>query len=125
MKVIIAGSRSIIKLFLIQDAVEKSQFNITEVVSGCAIGVDSLGEYYAKINNIPIKQFPAPWDHYGKAAGAIRNVRMADYADAAIIVWDGVSKGSKHMIKEMKDRRKPCFVHLAVGDNFMDDVNEV
>ena len=122
MKVIIAGSRSLIKISAIREAIEKSGFDITEVVSGCAIGADSLGEYYAKMNNIPIKQFPAPWDQYGKAAGAIRNARMADYADAAIVVWDGVSKGSKHMIKQMHEHRKPCYVHVYVNDNFMDGV---
>jgi len=122
MKVIIAGSRNLIKHSYIQTAVEKSGFQIDEVVSGCAVGADSLGEYWAEMNSIPVKKFPAPWDQYGKAAGAIRNVRMAEYADAAIVVWDGVSKGSKHMIKEMHDRRKPCYVHVYVNDNFMDDV---
>lgn len=122
MKVIIAGSRNLIKLSYIKDAVEKSGFQITEVVSGCAVGADSLGEYWAEMNDIPVKKFPAPWDQYGKAAGAIRNSRMGEYADAAIVVWDGVSKGSKHMIKVMSDLRKPCYVHVFVTDNFMDDV---
>lgn len=121
MKVIIAGSRTLIKISLIQESVEKSGFKITEVVSGCAIGADSLGEYYAKMNNIPVKQFPAPWDQYGKAAGAVRNARMADYADAAIVVWDGVSKGSKHMISEMKTRNKPCYIHVFITDDFLKD----
>jgi hypothetical protein len=122
MKVIIAGSRTLVKLFLIQEAVTKSGYNITEVVSGCAVGADSLGEYYALQNNIPVKKFPAPWDQYGKAAGAIRNCQMAEYADAAIVVWDGVSKGSKHMINEMSKLRKPYYVHVYVTDDFMKDV---
>jgi hypothetical protein len=121
MKVIIAGSRNLVKLFHIEDAIKKSGFEITEVVSGCAVGADSLGEYWAAKNDIPVKKFPAPWDQYGKAAGAIRNVQMAEYADAAIVVWDGASKGSKHMIKVMHDRRKSCHVHVFVSDNFMDD----
>jgi hypothetical protein len=119
MKVIIAGSRSLIKISTISEAIEKCGFDITEIVSGCAVGADSLGEYYALQNNIPVKKFPAPWDQYGKAAGAIRNHKMAEYADAAVIIWDGVSKGSKHMINQMSLFRKPYYVHVFVTDDFM------
>jgi hypothetical protein len=38
------------------------------------------------------------WDLFGKKAGYMRNEEMAKVADAAIIFWDGKSKGSKHMI---------------------------
>lgn len=31
----------------------------------------------------------------GKGAGHKRNTQMAEYADGAIIFWDGKSKGSK------------------------------
>jgi hypothetical protein len=122
MKVIIAGSRSLVKISIVLEAVQKSGFNITEVVSGCATGADSLGEYYAFQNNIPIKKFPADWDKHNKSAGPIRNSKMASYADAAIVIWDGVSKGSKHMIYEMSMRKKPCYTHIFVTDNFLDDV---
>lgn len=44
MRTIIAGSRSITDYALIQKAVSESGFEITEVVSGGAIGVDRLGE---------------------------------------------------------------------------------
>jgi hypothetical protein len=121
MKVIVAGSRSLIKISTISEAVEKSGFDISEIVSGCAVGADSLGEYYALQNNIPVKKFPAPWDQYGKAAGAIRNCKMAEYADAAVIVWDGTSRGSKHMINQMSLLRKPYYVHVFVTDDFMKD----
>lgn len=40
MKVIIAGSRTIEDGSLIEQAVQESGFAITEVVSGCAPGVD-------------------------------------------------------------------------------------
>jgi hypothetical protein len=122
MKVIIAGSRSINKISHIREAIDKSGYDITEVVSGCAAGADSLGEYFADLEKINLSKFPASWDQHGKAAGVIRNRKMADYADAAIVVWDGVSKGSKHMISEMHKRNKPCHVSLVIEDNFMDDV---
>jgi hypothetical protein len=46
---------------------------------------------------------------------------MAEYADAAVIVWDGTSRGSKHMINQMSLLRKPYYVHVFVTDDFMKD----
>ena len=43
MKVIIAGSRNFTDYKVLQDAIKNSGFKITEVVSGGAKGVDSLG----------------------------------------------------------------------------------
>lgn len=98
MKTIIAGSRSIIDSEEINKAVSMSEFEITEVVSGTARGVDKLGESWALENGIPIKQFPADWDKFGRGAGYIRNAQMAEYSDALIAVWDGHSRGTRHMI---------------------------
>ena len=55
---------------------------------------------------------PAQWDLYGRAAGPIRNAQMADYADAAIIIWDGKSPGSLNMIKEVKKVNKPHYIDV-------------
>jgi hypothetical protein len=113
MKVIIAGSRNVNDYSLIIEAVERSGYNITEVVSGCAIGIDRLGERWATANNIPIKEMPADWNRNGKAAGPLRNKAMAEYADAAIVVWDGKSPGSRNMVENMIRRKKPYYVALT------------
>lgn len=101
MKTIIAGSRTITGtegFTAVEAAIKASKFAITEVVSGTANGVDRLGEMWARQVGVPIKEFPADWQEHGKSAGFIRNAEMADYADALIAVWDGVSKGTNHMI---------------------------
>lgn len=117
MKVIIAGSRSfeygsndVVKL--VADAVMASRFNITEIVSGNAIGVDQAGEHYAKMYQIPCTLFYPDWKTHGKSAGAIRNSEMADYADALIAIWDGKSKGTQHMIKAAKKRGLLVYEHF-------------
>ena len=97
MKVIIAGSREIHDIAIVRTAMNNSKFDITEVVSGCARGVDKLGEKVATERGIIIKKFPADWSR-GKGAGFERNFEMANYADALIAVWDGKSRGTKHMI---------------------------
>jgi len=111
MKVIIAGSREGFVARNVFEAIEESKFKITEVVSGGARGVDRDGEYYAKLNNIPIKQFIPDWDKDKKAAGHIRNRQMGDYADALIAVWDGKSLGTKGMIDYMIKLNKPLYVY--------------
>ena len=97
MRTIIAGSRDIEDYQALLDCIEKSGFNITTVLSGGARGVDSLGEWYAEDNSIPLEIFQANWALYSRGAGYIRNTEMADNAEACIILWDGKSKGSLHM----------------------------
>lgn len=117
MKVIIAGSRTINNIHKLLNALEKCPFcdDIKEIVSGTAQGVDKLGEQYAKGLDIPIKQFPANWKAYGRSAGFIRNCEMAEYADALIAVWDGKSRGTKHMIDKAKELKLKVFVFVSKG----------
>ena len=114
MKVIIAGSREITSYVVVQLAVAGSGFDITEVVSGTARGVDQLGELWAFENDIPVKRFPADWKKYGKSAGYKRNQQMAEYADALIAIWDGKSAGTGHMISIAKMKQLPVYVHQYV-----------
>lgn len=100
MKTIIAGSRTIWDYEFVEKVIDECPWDITEVVCGMADGVDTIGLHWATDNDIPVKKFPADWDKYGRAAGRIRNEAMADYADALILVWDGESKGSGHMLEQ-------------------------
>ena len=98
MKLIVAGGRTLTDYDLLKRNLDKLFSYDIEIVSGTANGADKLGEQWAKENYIPIKQFPANWDLYGKSAGYKRNEQMAQYADTLIAFWDGESKGTKHMI---------------------------
>ena len=108
MKLIIAGGRNFTdykKLCQICDNILQDQTNI-EIVSGAYYkGADKLGEQYAKERGCKIKQFPADWKRFGRAAGPKRNEQMANYADVLIAFWDGNSKGTKHMIELAKQAR--------------------
>lgn len=112
MKVIIAGSRWITGLREVQlamaDAEAMEGIRPTEVVSGMARGVDLVGVMWAKRCNIPVREFHAAWkDKDGMKnllAGQERNQRMAEYADALVAVWDGVSSGTLDMINRATAR---------------------
>jgi len=83
-----------------------------EIVSGTAMGADKLGEKYAQERGYKIARFPAEWNTYQKAAGFIRNKKMAEYSDALIAFWDGRSKGTEHMINLAKQyglKMKICY----------------
>ena len=71
-----------------------------EVVSGCARGVDRLGERVAGHQGFPVKRFRAKWDKYGKPAGPIRNRKMAKYADALLAFPSKESTGTRDMIEQ-------------------------
>lgn len=124
MKVIIAGSRSIEDQRLVGEAIRSSGFDITEVCDGGANGVDCLGAVWARTNCIPVKTFLANWHEEGKAAGPIRNTKMAKYADALIAVWDGKSKGTQDMVAKMKDANKPVYLHLQYPAGSPEDLDD-
>jgi hypothetical protein len=85
------------------------------IVSGKAIGADTLGERWAfeHLNALATKRgkhkghvqnYYPQWEVHGKRAGILRNIEMAMYADALLAFWDGKSPGTKHMIDEAKRR---------------------
>lgn len=131
MKIIIAGSRtlnpsrrtidSLLSMFYLND-------KITEVVSGTANGVDKAGEAWFKEivdlcgkDSVLLKRFPADWEKHGKAAGHIRNKEMADYSDALLLIWDGVSRGSANMKENMLKQNKPVYEVILKTHNIKED----
>lgn len=110
MKTIIAGSRDVTSLDLVRNAVKDSGFTITEVVSGKAKGVDTLGEEIAKELGVPVAEFPADWKGLGRKAGPLRNIQMGDYADALVAVRLNNSRGTTHMIDYARKRGLSVFV---------------
>lgn len=126
MKTIIAGSRTIWDLQLVEQAIEESKYKITSIISGGAKGVDSLAEEWAKKNNVPCQVFPADWKNidapnaiiksnsygqYNARAGIDRNELMAQNGESLIAIWDGKSKGTKNMIDTAKEYGLDVFIY--------------
>jgi len=120
MKLVVAGSRDFDNRTLMFDELDDiiDKYNITEIISGGAKGADFLGEEYAKETNINLTIMPAEWSVYGKRAGHKRNIQMLEYTDIVIAFWDGVSRGTKHMIQETRKSRK---VLIVINYNEEDD----
>ncbi len=115
MKLIIAGSRDLLNLRIIDHRfIEDAIYSVyeifpEEVVSGNSGVADKSGEKFAYLNCLKITKFPADWGKHGKAAGPIRNREMAEYADALLLLWDGKSRGSANMKREMEKLKKPIY----------------
>ena len=112
-RVIIAGSRQFNDYKLMLNTLDElgvhliNTIDSVEIISGHAPGADTLGEKFAITYGYPLKIFPAEWNKYGKAAGPIRNEKMAKYASKAdrgiLIAFPvGESRGTRNMIKLAK-----------------------
>jgi SLOG family YspA-like protein len=97
------------------EAIKASGFQITCVLSGCANGVDRLGESWANDHGIPVRRYPAKWETLGKEAGVIRNSEMVEDGEQAICIWDGRSPGTRDLIQKAKHKPMRVYVH-KVGD---------
>lgn len=81
-------------------------------VSGACRGADMLGERYAKEHGFEIERYPANWDLYGRAAGPLRNRKMAEASDLVICFWDGKSRGTRTMIQYAEQLGKTVKVKM-------------
>lgn len=113
MRVVIAGPRSLpLSIEMVTAAVNASGFDVLEVVSGAAKGVDYSAERWAIHYNFGLKQFFPKWGKHGLSAGPIRNRDMAEYADALIVIKrpGPATSGTASMIREAEKRGLPIHV---------------
>jgi hypothetical protein len=123
MRLIVAGSRRITSYQVVSRAIDRvrQSHEVTEIVCGDARGVDSLGRRYAQEHGIRCVTFKPDWDKHGKSAGYLRNAEMGDYADGVLAVWDGVSRGTAHMIGYMRNKQK----YVAIWKHIVRPLNQM
>ncbi len=94
MKLLIAGSRSI-KDYDIGAHIPQG---VTMIISGGANGIDTLAEKCADKLHLSKLILRPQYSLYGKRAPLLRNERMAELCDLALIIWDGHSRGTKYTL---------------------------
>lgn len=89
-----------------------STADTNQFICGGARGADSLGEKWANDRKLPTVSVLPDWGQHGKAAGFIRNVKMALLTDVLVAFWDGKSNGTRHMLRTCRDGiNKRCPKH--------------
>ena len=109
MKLLIVGSRSINEFDLSGLIPDETEL----IISGGAGGADTIAESYADKHKISKLILRPRYNKYGKAAPLKRNELMVDIADLVIVLWDGVSRGTKYTIDHAKKMNKPVKVILV------------
>jgi len=94
----IVGSRDFPDLGFVRNKLK--DYNIGEIVTGGAKGVDKAAEKYAYKNGIIVDIKEPDWDEFGKSAGPIRNSKIVNKAEYLIAFWNGSSKGTKDSINK-------------------------
>lgn len=72
------------------------------IIHGCATGVDSYAEFWAKAWHIKACGFRAEWARLGKAAGPVRNQRMLDEGKPDLVVAFPGGRGTADMVRRAK-----------------------
>lgn len=108
MKVAVIGSRTL----TVKDLGKYLPQDVEEIVSGGAKGIDSCAREYATANGIKLTEFLPEYNKYGNSAPLKRNLQIIDYADCVIAFWDGISRGTKHVIDSCEKRNKKVTIFL-------------
>lgn len=91
MKLLIVGSRSI-KDFDLSPYIPD---DVDTIISGGAKGIDTLAEQFADTHNLAKIIIKPQYNLYGKAAPLKRNEQLVNLSDKVLVIWDGISKGTK------------------------------
>lgn len=98
MKVAVIGSRGLTVEHLERYLPEGT----TEIVSGGARGIDRCAREHALAHGIKLTEFLPDYETLGRRAPLVRNLEIIDYADQVVAFWDGVSRGTAHVIRHCR-----------------------
>jgi ribA/ribD-fused uncharacterized protein len=101
MRVIICGGRDFTDVLYAVRKINKfnDEYPITTLICGMATGADTIGLEWARVNGIPVEEYPAEWTKYGKSAGPVRNVQMLEEGQPDAVLGLPGNKGTRHMLE--------------------------
>lgn len=111
MVVLVCGGRSYNRIIRLWETLDMfaARWPITELRHGAAKGADEMAGWWAEINDVPCRPFPADWSR-GKVAGFERNAAMiADGLVDAVVAFPG-GVGSRMMVDLARKKAIQTFV---------------
>src|SRR5260221_13219077 len=104
MKVLVCGGRDYKDYGFVAQTLQRIHevTPITELATGHSKGADRLAEMWAGVWHVPIKDYLAHWDEWGKKAGPIRNQFMLDDFKPDIVLAFPGGRGTAHMVNISK-----------------------
>lgn len=112
MKTAVIGSRSL----YIQDLAAYVPDGTDEIVSGGAKGIDACAASFAAERGMRLTVFRPDYRRFGKGAPLKRNEEIVRYADYVVILWDGQSHGSRHVLSLCRRWEKPYLLRILPSD---------
>ena len=109
MKLAMIGSRGL-RVDNLQDYIP---VNVTEIVSGGAVGVDASARKFAIASGIKFTEFLPEYRLYGRRAPLIRNLQIIRSVDQVLAFWDGTSRGTKYVINACRKEGVPITIYLS------------
>lgn len=117
MKVLVCGDRNWTNKDQMR-IVLKTIRDLELIIEGGARGADKLAGEIALELGIPVRELPADWDKYGRAAGPIRNKQMLnERPDLVLAFHDNIaeSRGTRNMLELAKGAGVPT--RLCTSDS--------
>jgi hypothetical protein len=111
MRVLVTGGRKYAdreRVYAALDAVHAKHV-ITLLIEGGALGADRLAREWARLRGVPHETEDADWNHYGHAAGLIRNsVMLAKWKPEAVVAFKG-NNGTADMVAKAEAAGLPVW----------------
>ena len=112
MKALVCGGRNYNNHKILNAALNKfhRDLNINCIIEGGARGADKLANTWATSNGINTETYPANWNKYGKRAGYLRNVQMAEEGKPDLIIAFPGGIGTNMMINIGREKMIRTFM---------------
>lgn len=97
--------------------INESYYRVDEIVTGNADGIDKLARKYAVDNSVPLYVIDGTSECYSRVyngsmndwkKGKLKDMELVESCDAMIVIWDGETYGTKHVIDIVNNTGKSC-----------------
>jgi len=83
---------------------------VSSVVSGGAVGADSLAARFAGSFGLSLRVFYPDYQRFGRRAPLLRNQLVVSSVQQVVAFWNGSSRGCFHALACARRLGLPCFV---------------